>query len=83
MTTTATWNVFCGKSDVGRSTVAAGLSSQHSPTMVFEDVWFRDWKWLKAVVLTSQASTQAGRRWFRSPFENASATHGLHVLSVG
>jgi predicted kinase len=36
----------------------------------------------KSVVLDFQANTKAGRRWFRSLFEQASADHVLHVLNV-
>lgn len=36
----------------------------------------------QSVVLDFQANTKAGRRWFRSLFEQASADHVLHVLNV-
>jgi predicted kinase len=36
----------------------------------------------QSVVLDFQANTKAGRRWFRSLFEQASANHVLHFLST-
>ncbi len=36
----------------------------------------------QSVVLDFQANTQAGRRWFRSLFEQASSHHVLHFLKT-
>jgi predicted kinase len=36
----------------------------------------------QSLVLDFQANTQAGRRWFRSVFEQAGAAHVLHVVDA-